>query len=106
MADLFDNPMGTDGFEFIEYTHPQPEVLDALFRSFGFKKTATHKSKKVALYQQGDINYVLNFEPNSGATSFISEHQGPGACAMAFRVKDAAKAFKLALEKGAKPFKN
>ena len=104
MADLFENPMGTDGFEFVEYAHPQPEVLDALFRSFGFKKTATHKSKKVWLYQQGDINFILNNEPNSSAMKFIGVHGG-GACAMAFRVKDAAKAYKLALEKGAKPVK-
>jgi 4-hydroxyphenylpyruvate dioxygenase len=102
MADLFENPMGTDGFEFVEYAHPQPEVLDALFRSFGFKKTATHKSKHVWLYQQGDINFILNNEPNSSAMKFIGVHGG-GACAMAFRVKDAAKAYKLALEKGAKP---
>ena len=104
MADLFENPMGTDGFEFVEYAHPQPEILDALFRSFGFKKTATHKSKNVSLYQQGDINYILNNEPNSSAMQFINIHGG-GACAMAFRVKDAAKAYKLALEKGAKPVK-
>ena len=104
MADLFENPMGTDGFEFVEYAHPQPEILDALFRSFGFKKTATHKSKDVSLYQQGDINYVLNNEPSSSAMQFIETHGG-GACAMAFRVKDAAKAYKQALEKGAKGVK-
>ena len=104
MADLFENPMGTDGFEFVEYAHPQPEILDALFRSFGFKKTATHKSKDVSLYQQGDINYVLNNEPSSSAMQFIGTHGG-GACAMAFRVKDAAKAYKQALEKGAKGVK-
>jgi len=104
MTDLFENPMGTDGFEFVEYAHPQPEVLDALFRSFGFKKTATHKSKQVWLYQQGDINFILNNEPNSSAMKFIGVHGG-GACAMAFRVKDAAKAYKLALEKGATPVK-
>jgi 4-hydroxyphenylpyruvate dioxygenase len=104
MADLFENPMGTDGFEFVEYAHPQPEILDALFRSFGFKKTAVHKSKNVSLYQQGDINFILNNEPNSSAMQFIRLHKGGGgACAMAFRVKDAARAYKLALEKGAKP---
>jgi 4-hydroxyphenylpyruvate dioxygenase len=104
MADLFDNPMGTDGFEFVEYAHPQPQVLDALFQSFGFKKTAVHKSKNVSLYQQGGINFILNNEPGSSAMEFIKQHEA-GACAMAFRVKDAAKAYKLALEKGAKPVK-
>ncbi len=100
MADLFENPMGTDGFEFVAYAHPQPEKLDALFTSFGFKKTATHKTKNLALYQQGDINYILNMEPNSHASKFMEVH-GAGACGMAFRVKDAAKAHKMALEKGA-----
>ncbi len=103
MADLFENPMGTDGFEFVEYAHPQPEVLDALFTSFGFKKTAKHKSKNVWLYQQGAINYILNAEPNSQAQKFTAQHNGAGACAMAFRVKDAQAAYKRALEKGAKP---
>ncbi len=104
MTDLFDNPMGTDGFEFVEYVHPQPETLDALFKTFGFKKTATHKSKKISLYQQGDINFVLNAEPGSNAAAFADTHGG-GACAMAFRVKDAAAAYKHALAKGAKPAK-
>jgi 4-hydroxyphenylpyruvate dioxygenase len=102
MADLFDNPMGTDGFEFVEYAHKQPEQLDILFQNFGFKKTATHKSKKVSLYQQGGINFVINSEPNSFAMQFVETH-GEGACAMAFRVKDAQQAYKRALEKGAKP---
>ena len=102
MADLFDNPMGTDGFEFVEYAHPQPEQLDTLFKNLGFKKTATHKSKKVFLYQQGDVNFILNAEPDSPAMQFTEQH-GLGACAMAFRVKDAQKAYDLALEKGAKP---
>lgn len=104
MADLFDNPMGTDGFEFVEYAHPQPEKLDALFKSYGFKKTATHKSKDVSLYQQGDINFILNAEPGSSAMQFAAHH-GLGACAMAFRVKDAQKAYQRAIEKGAKPVK-
>jgi 4-hydroxyphenylpyruvate dioxygenase len=103
MADLFDNPMGTDGFEFVEYAHENPKVLEDLFKSFGFKKTATHKSKKVSLWQQGDVNFILNEEPGSRAMEFAKAHKGGGACAMAFRVKDAQKAYKRAIEKGAKP---
>ncbi len=102
MADLFNNPMGTDGFEFIEYAHPEPEELEKLFTNFGFKKTATHKSKRVSLYQQGKINYIINREPDSYAGKFAKIHGG-GACAMAFRVKHAPKAYRHALEKGAKP---
>lgn len=102
MADLFDNPMGTDGFEFVEYCHTDPVKMDTLFKSLGFKKTAVHKSKKVSLYQQGDINFILNEEPI--AMEFAAARKMGGANAMAFRVKDAAEAYKMALDKGAKPY--
>lgn len=103
MADLFENPLGTDGFEFVEYCHTDPVKLDALFRSFGFKKTGQHKSKNVTLYQQGDINFILNAEP--AALKFAEARKGGGAIAMAFRVKDAQKALKEAVAKGAKEIK-
>ena len=104
MADLFENPMGTDGFEFVEYCSPEPEALRTLFGNMGFKKTALHKSKKVELWRQGDINFILNDEPGSYARTFAAKH-GPSACAMAFRVKDAKKAYDRAIAMGAKPFK-
>ena len=63
MADLFDNPMGTDGFEFVEYTAPDPEQLRALFARMGFPVSARHRSKNVTLHRQGDINFVINAEP-------------------------------------------
>ncbi|WP_298720854.1 4-hydroxyphenylpyruvate dioxygenase [uncultured Ferrovibrio sp.] len=100
MADLFDNPMGTDGFEFIEYAAPEPAKLAALFERMGFSAVARHRSKNVTLYRQGDINFILNAEPESFAQSFARIH-GPSICAMAFRVKDAAKAYKRARELGA-----
>ncbi len=103
MADLFENPMGTDGFEFVEYSHTDPVQLNKLFIELGFKKTAQHKSKNVALYQQGNINFILNAEPE--ATSFAQKRQGGGAVAMAFRVKDAQKAIRHAVSKGAKEIK-
>src|SRR5215217_6038835 len=87
-----DNPMGTDGFEFVEYTAPDPEVLRALFERLGFPVVARHRSKNVTLHRQGDINFIVNAEPASYAQSFARVH-GPSACAMAFRVKDAAYAF-------------
>ncbi|MGD9537298.1 MAG: 4-hydroxyphenylpyruvate dioxygenase [Alphaproteobacteria bacterium] len=102
MADLWDNPMGTDGFEFVEYTAPDPAALGALFERLGFRASARHRSKNVTLYRQGEINFIVNAEPGSFGQSFARVH-GPSACAMAFRVKDAAKAYKLALERGAKP---
>lgn len=100
MADLFDNPMNTDGFEFIEYAAPEPAKLAALFERMGFQAVAKHRSKNVTLYRQGDVNFILNAEPASFAQSFARIH-GPSICAMAFRVKDAAKAYKRAVELGA-----
>src|SRR5690348_7823105 len=99
----FENPAGTDGFEFVEYTAPDPHVLGALFEQMGFVPVARHRSKDVILYRQGAINFIVNREPDSFAQSFARVH-GPSACAFAMRVKDAAKAYARALELGAKPF--
>ena len=99
------NPMGTDGFEFVEYTAEDARQLEALFLLLGFTPVAHHKSKQVTLYRQGDVNFIINHEPDSFAQGFAKEH-GPSACAMAFRVADAAYAYKRALELGAKPATN
>lgn len=99
-TDLFENPLGTDGFEFVEFTSPEPERLKALFEQMGFTATDRHRSKNVLRFRQGDINFILNMEPSGQAASFRQIH-GPSANAMAFRVKDAAKALKLAVERGA-----
>ncbi len=100
---LFDNPMGTDGFEFVEYTAPDTAALGALFESLGFVAVAKHRSKNVLLYKQGGVNFIVNAEPDSFAQSFARVH-GPSACAFGIRVKDAAYAFKRALELGAKAY--
>ncbi len=102
MADLFENPMGLDGFEFVEFAAPDPEHLQRVFHTLGFEAVARHRSKDVTLYRQGDINFILNNEPNSHAYYFAQEH-GPSACGMAFRVKDAHAAYARALENGAQP---
>jgi 4-hydroxyphenylpyruvate dioxygenase len=102
-TDLWDNPMGTDGFEFVEYTAPDTAALGRLFESLGFAAVARHRSKDVTLYRQGDVNFVVNAEPESFAQAFARAH-GPSVCAMAFRVADAAYAYRRALELGAKPF--
>lgn len=103
MADLFDNPMGTDGFEFVEYTAPDTAALGRYFESMGFRAVARHRSKAVTLYRQNDVNFIVNAEPDSHGARFARAH-GPSACAMAFRVREAGKAHAMALEKGAKPF--
>jgi 4-hydroxyphenylpyruvate dioxygenase len=96
------NPMGTDGFEFVEFTGPDIAYLEALFGRMGFAPVATHRSKRVTLWRQGDINFILNAEPDSFAQAFQRVH-GPSACAMAFRVADAAAAYRRAIALGAKP---
>ena len=105
MPDLFDNPMGTDGFEFVEYTAPDPELLRTLFERMGFPAVARHRRKNVTLHRQGDINFIINAEPDGFGQRFAQQH-GPSACAMAFRVRDAARAFELAVERGATPVRN
>src|SRR5207253_366277 len=100
--DSWDNPMATDGFEFVEYTGPEPQALGALFERMGFVAAARHRSKDVTLYKQGDVNFILNAEPESFAQAFARLH-GPSVCAIAFRVADAAKAYDRAIALGAKP---
>ncbi len=96
----WDNPMGTDGFEFIEYAAPDPVALGRLFESMGFVAIARHRHKDVTLYRQGGVNFIINAEPDSFAQRFARLH-GPSICAIAFRVHDAALAYRRALELGA-----
>ncbi|MBN3804714.1 4-hydroxyphenylpyruvate dioxygenase [Paraburkholderia sp. Ac-20336] len=101
----WENPVGTDGFEFIEYTAPDPKALGKLFERMGFTAVARHRHKDVTLYRQGEINFIVNAEKHSFAQRFARLH-GPSICAIAFRVQDAAKAYSQALEKGAWGFDN
>ncbi len=94
------NPMGTDGFEFVEYAAPDPELLRSLFARMGMPAVAHHRSKDVTLHKQRDINFIVNAEPDSFAQGFARQH-GPCACAMAFRVKDANYALNRAVDLGA-----
>jgi 4-hydroxyphenylpyruvate dioxygenase len=99
-VELWDNPMGTCGFEFIEYAAPDPAAMGNLFERMGFTAIARHRTKNVTLYRQGEINFIINAEPDSFAQRFARQH-GPSVCAMAFRVNDAAAAYRRALELGA-----
>ncbi len=103
MSTVPDNPMGTDGFEFIEYTAPDSRSLEQLFQRMGFVAVARHRSKDVTLYRQGDVNFIINHEPQSFAQAFAKVH-GPSVCAFAIRVKDAATAYARALDLGAEPY--
>ncbi len=98
------NVAGTDGFEFVEFAHPDPQELEVLFASMGYTPVAVHKTKDIVLYRQGRINYILNREQNSHASNFVKDH-GPCAPAMAWRVVDAEHALKRAVEYGAEEYK-
>ena len=98
-----ENPAGTDGFEFVEFAHPDPQVLRDLFASMGYTHVANHKTKSVELWQQGDISYLINAEPNTQASEFIELH-GPCASSMGWRVVDAKHAFEHAVKRGAEPY--
>ena len=102
MTDLFENPLGLDGFEFVEFSALEKGLLEPVFETMGFTRVAQHRSKDVHLWRQGEINLIANYEPRSPAAFFTAEH-GPSACGMAFRVKDAAKAYAEALKRGAEP---
>jgi 4-hydroxyphenylpyruvate dioxygenase len=97
------NPAGTDGFEFVEFAHPQPEKLSELFALMGYAPVARHRAKAVTVWRQGGINYVVNSEPGSFAMRFVERH-GPCAPSMAWRVVDAQHAFDRAVAKGATPY--
>lgn len=97
-----DNPMGLDGFEFVEYSAPQKGVLEPVFEQLGFIRVAEHRSKDVHLWRQGDVNFIINYEPKSLAYYYAEEH-GACACGLAFRVKDSQAAYERAIEMGAQP---
>lgn len=98
-----ENPAGTDGFEFVEFAHPEPDALRELFARMGYAHVANHKTKAIELWQQGDITYILNADPDSFAARFVEEH-GPCAPSMGWRVVDAQHAFDHAVAKGATPY--
>jgi 4-hydroxyphenylpyruvate dioxygenase len=94
------NPAGTDGFAFVEFAHPDPEKLGALFARMGYTPVARHKTKNVTVWRQGNIDYIVNAEPGSHAMRFADAH-GPCAASMAWRVVDAKRALAHAMSKGA-----
>ncbi len=98
-----DNPAGTDGFEFVEFAHEDPQVLRDLFTSMGFAHVANHKRRAIELWQQGDVSYLINMEPGSHAADFIATH-GPCAPSMGWRVVDADHAFRHAVAQGARAY--
>ncbi len=95
-----ENPIGLDGFAFVEFTSPDPEAMADLFTRLGFTHVGNHRSRAIRHYCQGDIHFLLNMEPGGHAGEFREAH-GPSASAMAFRVEDGGKALQRAVERGA-----
>jgi len=103
MSDQFENPMGIDGFDFVEFAAPDATVLENLFGQFGFSPVARHRSKNITMYKQGNCVFLINDEPGSFAKDFAAVH-GPCACGFAMRVQDADFVLAATLEKGAQAF--
>ena len=101
-TDLFTNPMGSDGFKFVELASPRQDILEPIFKILGFSKVAHHRSKNITLFRQGDINFIINHEPTSHAAFFAEKHD-PRACGLAFRVKGSQYAYNMALDLGVQP---
>lgn len=104
-SEVWENPAGLDGIEFVEYASKEPEKLEKLFKQFGFTKIARHKSKDVLLYRQGSVNFLINNEPGTFAANFCEQH-GPSICAMGFRVQDTQKAMDYTISQGAESINN
>ncbi len=100
MGELRENPLGVDGFEFVEYAAPDAALLHRLFKSMGFTPIARHKVQDITLYRQGDINFLVNEEPGSFAANFAAEH-GPSCTGFALRVNDAREAYDYTIANGA-----
>ncbi len=97
------NPLGLDGLEFIEFAATDERPLESMMNALGMTLVARHPTKKLRLYRQNDINFLVNSEPDSYAHKFVQQH-GPSAGACGFRVENAQEAFNRAIERGARPF--
>jgi len=100
-----DNPCGLDGFAFLEFSGPDMRALEQQFQTMGFMKVAHHNQQNIALYQQGEIQFIVNGSQDSQAEAHAKTH-GAGACAMGFKVHDAQAALAYALQNGAEEFKD
>lgn len=97
------NPIGLNGVDFLEYCGPDAVHFENLFKKMGFSEIAQVPNKKIKLYRQGDINFIINCEQNTFAASFAKAH-GPSVCSTGLRVGDAEKAFENALKRGARAY--
>ena len=94
------NPLAMDGIEFVEYSTAKPQALGQLLETMGFRPIARHRSREVLLYRQGDMNVVVNAHAGNQARS-MRPAETPTIVAVALRVRDAAAAYRHAIERGA-----
>ena len=91
-----ENPLGVDGFEFVEFTGPDPQAMIARLELMGFVQTHVHPATGVVRMKQGDISFLVHTKPQGHAAEFATDH-GPSANGMAFRVADAKAAYEAAV---------
>jgi 4-hydroxyphenylpyruvate dioxygenase len=94
------NPLGINGFEFVEFAAPDASGLHALFKRMGFTAVAKHRSRDITLYRQGEVNFLVNETQGSFAADFATAH-GPCACGFAIRVNDGDECYTEVLSRGA-----
>ena len=95
------NPLGLDGIEFIEYATSKPQALGQVLEMMGFRPIARHRSREVLLYRQGDMNVIVNAHVAAACRARCSPTETPVIAAIALRVRDAAAAYRHALDRGA-----
>ncbi|MFO1317009.1 MAG: 4-hydroxyphenylpyruvate dioxygenase [Burkholderiales bacterium] len=94
------NPLGLDGIEFIEYSTSKPQALGQVLEMMGFRPIAKHRSREVLLYRQGEMNVVVNAH-FAGLPRSAQPSEVPVIAAVALRVRDAAAAYRHAIDRGA-----
>lgn len=94
------NPLGMDGIEFIEFSTSKPQALGQVLELMGFRPIARHRSREVLLYRQGGMNVIVNAHAG-GNPRAIQPAETPVIAAIALRVRDAAAAYRYAIDRGA-----
>jgi 4-hydroxyphenylpyruvate dioxygenase len=93
------NPLGLAGIEFVEYATSRPQALGQVLETMGFRPVARHRSREVLLYRQGTMNVVINGHADGRAS--VQPTETPAISAVGLRVRDAAAAYRRALDRGA-----
>ena len=104
MADLFDNPMGLMGFEFVEFASPDPEHARAAVRdAWASPRWRPHRSKDVHAVSPGRDQ--LHRQQRAAQRGLVLRRRARpvGLRHGVSRASDSHKAYARALELGAQP---